>query len=234
MKETSMATVNPVFDTSDPYIDAVSGLPGPNVSSEIFQEATDNCFPILLIDIDDLRAVNSIFTSRAGDRVISDLGAMIRIAFPDNPIGRKGGDEFVVIFDDDGAESREKAYEIIDHAARYLTVRSPSGCRYSVTISAGFGRGFMDPDRSLPTCEYLVNKAKLSKKNGLALLVDNECVFRPGPELLPGARKYLGDYSFQQTKHLVDVFKWYHGLGTNNHFDDVLDQMFRKMNPLKA
>jgi diguanylate cyclase (GGDEF)-like protein len=215
-------------------IDKLSGLPDQNSTAEIYQDALDRGQPVLFIDIDDFRAINSVFSYRTGDHVISDLGKMIRIVFPENRAGRKGGDEFIVVFDDESVENQEKAYDFVDYVARYLSIKAPTGCRFSATVSAGFGRGFIDGDSALPVCEYLVRKAKLNGKNRLALLYEKDCVFRQGPWLAPAAKKYLGEYSLVQTKQILDTFRWYHANRIDRQFDRAADSLFKWMKEIAS
>ena len=216
----------------DPFIDSLSGLLGQNRTAELYQDAMDIGLPVLFIDIDHFKAINDVFSYKAGDHVIKDLGRMIRMFFPENQAGRKGGDEFIVVFENESPETLEKAYKFVNYVEKYLTVRSPTGWHYSVTISAGYAKGFMDFDTMLPACEYLLKQAKRNNKNCLALFLQNECVFRRGSLMSPTSRKYLGEYSFVQSKQFLDLFRWYHASRIDKRFDKTLDVLFRMMNDI--
>jgi diguanylate cyclase (GGDEF)-like protein len=216
----------------DPFIDSLSGLLGQNSTAELYQDALDIGLPILFIDIDHFKAINDVFSYKAGDEVIKDLGRMIRMFFPENKAGRKGGDEFIVVFENESPETQEKAYDFVNYVEKYLTVRSPVGWHYSVTISAGYAQGFVDLDTMLPACEYLLKQAKLNHKNCLALFLENECVFRHGSLMSPESRKYLAEYSFVQSKQFLELFRWYHASRIDKHFDKTLDDLFRMMNAI--
>jgi diguanylate cyclase (GGDEF)-like protein len=210
--------------------DKLTGLPGQNSTAALYQGALEIGLPVLLIDIDHFSAINNMFSYKAGDRVLKDMGRMIRMFFPENQSGRKGGDEFVVTFEYDGPESQDKAHEFVDYVSKHLTVQSLSGCTCSVTISAGYARGFVEFDPDLPTCEFLLKQAKLNHKNCLALFLENECVFRRGSLLSPASRKYLGKYSFIESKQLLDLFRWYYASRIDEHFDKTLGDLTRMMN----
>jgi diguanylate cyclase (GGDEF)-like protein len=216
----------------DPFIDSLSGLLGQNRTAELYQDALDIGLPVLFIDIDHFKAINDIFSYNAGDTVIKDLGRMIRMFFPENQAGRKGGDEFIVVFENDSAEAREKAYKFINYVEKYLTVRSPTGWHYSVTVSAGYAKGFVDFDTMFPACEYLLKQAKRHHKNCLALFAENECIFRRGSLTSPMSRKYLAEYSFVQSRQFLELFRWYHAPRINKHFNKTLDKLLRMMNDI--
>ena len=224
-------TFYPVADC-DFIIDKLTGLPGQNSTAALYQGALEIGMPVLLIDIDHFSAINNVFSYKAGDRVLKDLGRMIQTFFPENQAGRKGGDEFVVTFENDSAESQDKAHEFVHYVSKHLLVRSRTGCSYSVTISAGYARGFVEFDPDLPVCEFLLKQAKLNQKNRLALFLENECVFRQGALLSPVARKYLGTYSFTQSKQLLDLFRWHYASRIDEHFNKTLGDLIRMMNEI--
>jgi diguanylate cyclase (GGDEF)-like protein len=226
-------TLNP-FAGFDSCIDNLTGLLDQNCTGEMYQDALDSGLPVLFIDIDHFSAINDIFSYGAGDSVLRTLGKMIQMFFPGNQSGRKGGDEFVVVFENESPETRAKAYEFVDYVSRCLTVRSCSGCPCSVTISAGYAKGFSDIDPFLPACEYLVKQAKLNHKNCLAFYYGDECVFRHGSHLSPASKKYLGEYSFVQSKQFLDLFRWYYASKIDEHFDKALSEVFRIMNQIVA
>lgn len=224
-------TVNAIT-WSDQFIDRLTGLPGQNSTADMYRDALDRELPVLFIDIDDFKAINSVYSYTAGDCVMKDLGQMIRTFFPDEPACRKGGDEFIVVFESDSLEARKRAYEFIDHVGRFLTVKSPSGGRFAVTISAGFAAGTMRTDASLPACEHLVRQAKLNQKNCMAMLSNGGYVFRRGPRLSPTSKKYIGEYAFVQSKQLLEIFRWYNAAKIGREFTTALNELLRMMNEI--
>ncbi len=58
-------------------------------------------FAICMIDLNDLKNTNDTFGHEAGDELIIGLCNIIQKAFHDMPIYRIGGDEFVVVLEDD-------------------------------------------------------------------------------------------------------------------------------------
>ncbi|GAB2763007.1 hypothetical protein GCM10027174_44610 [Salinifilum aidingensis] len=51
---------------------------------------------IVLVDLDGLKQANDTFGHHEGDMLIRSMGTALRATFPNSPVGRIGGDEFVV------------------------------------------------------------------------------------------------------------------------------------------
>jgi diguanylate cyclase (GGDEF)-like protein len=114
-------------------------------------------YATLLVDIDDLKALNDTHGHAHGDAVIGTLAAVIRESIRDgDDCARLGGDEFMIFAPDcDAHGAAEIARRILAAAA---TPRDPlSGVTFSVSIgiavqdhsSAGFDRMYKEADTAL-------------------------------------------------------------------------------------
>jgi diguanylate cyclase (GGDEF)-like protein len=87
--------------------DAVTGLPNhraimSRLGEEIAntQRAQGSC-AILFVDIDDFKLVNDTWGHRAGDAILREVGARLRVTLREEDfVGRYGGEEFAVILGD--------------------------------------------------------------------------------------------------------------------------------------
>lgn len=88
---------------------------------------------VLMIDLDNFRAINERHGQQAGDRVIDDFSAKARQSLRRNDaIGRYGGDEFLVMLPDTSAEGAQAVGQrIMDAAAE---VRRDDVPAYTVSI----------------------------------------------------------------------------------------------------
>ena len=64
-------------------------------------------FAVIFFDLNSLKEVNDVYGHDAGDKYIIDSTALISEFFPNNPIYRVGGDEFVVVLVNDDYLNRK-------------------------------------------------------------------------------------------------------------------------------
>ena len=93
---------------------------------------------VCLIDLDHFKSINDTYGHIAGDRVLSALGRLLSSSFRVEDLrGRWGGEEFVVAFSDESAESAKAILE----RARKEFVRfyfdGEHGERFQAAFSAG-------------------------------------------------------------------------------------------------
>lgn len=93
---------------------------------------------VCLIDLDHFKSINDTYGHLAGDRVLSALGRLLSSSFRVEDLrGRWGGEEFVVAFSDESAES---AKAILERARREFVrfyFDGEHGERFQATFSAG-------------------------------------------------------------------------------------------------
>lgn len=127
--------------------------------------------PVLLyLDLDGFKAVNDAWGHAAGDHVLTTVGARLSaITRAGDTVSRIGGDEFVVLCADVGAEHTEALGEkICTEVARPIEL--PNGETVSVGVSVGIVRvaadlaehqGVLDAERLLDEADAAMYDAKL-------------------------------------------------------------------------
>jgi diguanylate cyclase len=101
---------------------------------------------LLVLDIDDFKAVNDTYGHAAGDGLLVTLGEVLRsTARKEDVAARLGGDEFVVLLAPGDADVSEAVAARIAEEFRQASERLGMPC----TLSIGFSTSEMTPRRSL-------------------------------------------------------------------------------------
>ncbi len=120
---------------------------------------------VLLIDIDDFKKVNRILGRSVGDKMLKDLGFLIRKNLRKSDIaGRLDSDQFVVILPETSLEGAEKvAKKFIDKVKDFFE----GNYNYPLTISVGITRyEKMDSiEKIMYKLENALWNAKINGKN---------------------------------------------------------------------
>jgi diguanylate cyclase (GGDEF)-like protein/PAS domain S-box-containing protein len=125
------------------YIDALTGIPNRRfLETQIErllreQDATGECFPLLMIDLDEFKSVNDSFGHETGDRVLCNISQTLMNSLRGRDIlGRWGGDEFVMLL---SAANKQQATALAERC-RVLVMQTatPNGSEYvKLTVSIG-------------------------------------------------------------------------------------------------
>lgn len=106
------------------------------IEEQIIKSDTEDNYPLALIivDVNGLKLTNDAFGYTAGDQLLKDVAAMLRIICGDNClIGRTGGDEFAMVLKNtDYASVKTKVQEI-----DFYSDRSSSGSAL-ISLSVGY------------------------------------------------------------------------------------------------
>ncbi len=90
---------------------------------------------IVMVDIDDFKNINDTFGHSVGDRVIITISEVLKTTNPaGNVVGRIGGEEFLIIFENDDINSVIVQAEKLRAKIESLTIKDVT---YPVTISLG-------------------------------------------------------------------------------------------------
>jgi len=107
-------------------------------------------FSIALVDVDGLERINEVRGRAGGDRVLTNLAALLRSRFRLEDVrGRIGGDEFVVGFSGVGARSIGPVIEKAQRDFASLALRGLGGEHFRATFSAGIST-YPHHGRSIP------------------------------------------------------------------------------------
>lgn len=120
---------------------------------------TDTPVSLVLFDIDRFKAINDAHGHAVGDRAIQAFAAACQSATrAEDPIGRWGGDEFVVLINENLEDARRLADRLRDalDASSFVTERGET-----ITLAASFGLASTDPE-SQKTLDELIREADLA------------------------------------------------------------------------
>jgi len=94
---------------------------------------------VVMIDLDGFKAVNDLLGHHTGDRVLARIGGSLAEVCGTNPVGRLGGDEFLAVLDDPGADQ----HHFVEHLLHAIStaVNAPDGTSLHIGVSAGTATG---------------------------------------------------------------------------------------------
>lgn len=99
-------------------------------------EDTQSC--LLLIDVDNFKAINDLFGHHTGDNVLIDLSAEISAQLrPGDWLGRVGGEEFVVLIKDTTPDMAFGFAEKLRKSIAAKVRQTYEGVRYRISVSIG-------------------------------------------------------------------------------------------------
>jgi len=136
--------------------DAMTDLYNRTYINEILnkQTQTDSC-TVFMFDIDRLKFVNDNYGHAEGDKLITDVAAILKQCFRDNDIvARIGGDEFVAIL----PETNAKEAEIIKNRIKQQ-IKIHNCSRQETHLMISFSIGYAVAEKSEDTIEAIMNKA---------------------------------------------------------------------------
>ncbi|MEA4940091.1 MAG: diguanylate cyclase [Christensenella sp.] len=149
-------------------IDSLTGMFNKQYLWEKFGQETEPSArrrSLLFIDVDDFKAINDRYGHLVGDEVLRQLAACIKSTVRNtNEMIRFGGDEFVVILDDTGAEDAFLVAERIRSCANALTF-SGNGSTFHMTLSIGLMEGTEPMDELIEKADRAMYRSKDKGKN---------------------------------------------------------------------
>jgi diguanylate cyclase (GGDEF)-like protein len=158
--------------------DSLTGLYNRRVLEEFLgveeSKRTPAPLAILLIDIDDFKAINDTFGHPAGDRVLSVFGKILQDnCRRENIVARYGGEEFAVLLANTGltaASALQAAERLRNVLGAQDFAFSGRKVRLTVSIGVAFSTGKSAvPETMLAWADQALYQAKRSGKNRVCL-----------------------------------------------------------------
>jgi diguanylate cyclase (GGDEF)-like protein len=128
----------------------------------------DRIFSIIYLDIDDFKNINDRYGHYSGDKVIENLGKIIKKNIRASDLGfRIGGDEFAIILEDANLKNAQKVGKKILYEFAEAKYKFNEEINFNSTLSIGIVE--VNDDKDLDE-EKLIkevdNKLYISKENG--------------------------------------------------------------------
>ena len=121
---------------------------------------------LILADLDHFKAVNDTYGHAAGDRVLQAFAAACRASVrPGDLVGRYGGEEFVILLPDTGADRAEEL--TVEISRRLKAIPSQDGIAYP-TVSFGIAAvraGPLDLARMIALADAAMYQAKANGRD---------------------------------------------------------------------
>lgn len=158
--------------------DALTGLPNARafseyVSRELARSRRSRApLALLYVDLDDFKAVNDTHGHAAGDALLRRVGAVLQSVLRTGDIAtRIGGDEFVVLLSDIGAqEAKQIAVRLVNAVHREASEYEEANAGASVGV-AHFGRaGLPSAAEMLSLADAAMYEAKERGKNRVVMI----------------------------------------------------------------
>ncbi len=141
-------------------------------------------FSVMIIDIDNFKAINDLYGHLTGDKVLALIGSAIpRSLRAEGKVGRYGGEEFVIVMPETGIDGALAAAHNLIHNIRLLRLRTDDLC-VQVTVSIGMATVSLD-DKDLDGILHRADKALyMAKRQGKDRVMVSEQQLNVLPELL--------------------------------------------------
>lgn len=131
-------------------------------------------FSVLMLDIDHFKHVNDTYGHPAGDKVLASLANILNKQFNiDDPIARKGGEEFVVIVNRYTSTEANDIAELLRKAVEKYNFVLPDGQVIHITISIGIACfPQISSDELIDIADQALYLAKQSGRNCVRMFSD--------------------------------------------------------------
>ncbi|NLW78484.1 MAG: diguanylate cyclase [Ruminococcaceae bacterium] len=157
---------------SDSITDLMTGLYNHRYLVERLDEVTqwhsenpERGYAVAIIDLDDFKQINDTWGHSTGDEVLRELGGVLQSAFNQHIVGRYGGDEFLVIFQDTPFEACTASCQSL---LEQMDTNTFTEQGISVSLSIGLcGSHQVRKGDPFAEADVLLYRAKQNKKNQL-------------------------------------------------------------------
>lgn len=173
----SDALANAVYHTeaqTHAQTDALTGLPNARALHHRFEEEaararrTNRPFGVVMLDLDEFKAVNDTFGHKTGDQLLREVGRILQAQLREYDfLARYAGDEFVAIVHDVTEAQTEDLRERIERAVTdfRLHVRADQHARVGISVgTATFAQNGETLDQLLVAADQAMYRAKSENK----------------------------------------------------------------------
>jgi diguanylate cyclase (GGDEF)-like protein len=136
---------------------------------QLEQRAADKGLPlaIAMLDLDHFKRVNDVFGHAVGDRVLRELGGLLRQSTRQTDfVARMGGEEFVVVFVDDDVAS---AIDVCERLRALVHAHPWEQVQAGLTVTVSIGVAGLEPGEAVSRCveraDAMLYAAKKSGRN---------------------------------------------------------------------
>jgi two-component system cell cycle response regulator len=139
---------------------------------------------VLIIDIDHFKSVNDGHGHDAGDAVLREVAdRMVRSVRLEDMVGRWGGEEFLVVLPNTGADGAAELAERLRRMVADEPCQLGDGGSIQVTISVGCAASLMDDAGTLVrSADVAMYRAKESGRNRVVVAASDELAHPVGPQ----------------------------------------------------
>lgn len=145
--------------------DTLTNVYNRNYFEKFITESLPPSYSVIVFDLDGLKLVNDVFGHLEGDKIISKLADLLKIAFHDRLfISRIGGDEFIVITEDIGTNSVRQMADKLESVVADFNETS----KIEMNVSKG-GKSVINNDLSFDKAfvmaENIMYRSKLNNRS---------------------------------------------------------------------
>ena len=94
-------------------------------------------FGVVMLDLNDLKKMNDIYGHETGNKLIVTSAKLISDVFKRSPVFRIGGDEFLVVLQNEDLKNHEELFELLKFRCQNTFIADP---QVPIEIAVGFSR----------------------------------------------------------------------------------------------
>jgi diguanylate cyclase (GGDEF)-like protein len=130
-------------------------------------------FALCIIDLDRFKEVNDVHGHLVGDKVLAQLGRLLKNRFRHEDLRcRWGGEEFAILLVDEGAVTARQVVHRVLEEFREITFQGDTGEEFHSTFSGGIAEFDTDSDQFeglMRVADERLYQAKLAGRNRIAI-----------------------------------------------------------------
>ena len=175
--------------------DPLTGIANRRAATETLRRELDaaerhgRTVSVVVLDLDNFKAVNDLHGHEVGDQVLADLGALLREAARKlDLVARWGGEEFLLVAPE---TTRTEAARLAERIRRAIIQQQPGGLEVTATLAVAQHRADEDLSSLLRRADQLLYAAKDAGRDRVLCDDDTSTPSRAG--VTPDARRAESD-----------------------------------------